>query len=81
MMNTTDTSSLANPSLVMHDKFYQSLIVDPSINLSCSHRAMLHDEKDYPDMERFNPERFFKDGLPDLTVRDPATIMFDFGRR
>ena len=42
---------------------------------------MLHDEADYPDPESFKPERFLKDGLPDLTVRDPATITFGFGRR
>ena len=42
---------------------------------------MLHDEKDYPDPERFNLERFLKNGLSDLAVRDPATIMSGFGRR
>ena len=42
---------------------------------------MLHDEKDYPDPESFKPERYLKDGLPDLTVRDPTTIVFGFGRR
>ena len=46
-----------------------------------SHRVMLHDEKDYPDPERFNLERFLKNGLSDLAVRDPATIMSGFGRR
>ena len=42
---------------------------------------MLHDENDYPDPESFKPERYLKDGLPDLTVRDPTTIVFGFGRR
>jgi Cytochrome P450 len=44
-------------------------------------RAMLRDENDYSDPESFTPERYLKNGLPDLTVRDPATIMFGFGRR
>ena len=42
---------------------------------------MLRDENDYPEPESFKPERHLKNGLPDLTVRDPATIMFGFGRR
>ena len=42
---------------------------------------MLHDENDYPDPESFKPERYLKNGLPDMTVRDPATIVFGFGRR
>lgn len=42
---------------------------------------MLNDENDYPDPESFKPERYLKNGLPDLTVRDPATIAFGFGRR
>jgi cytochrome P450 len=42
---------------------------------------MLHDENDYPDPESFKPERYLKNGLPDLTVRDPTTIVFGFGRR
>lgn len=42
---------------------------------------MLHDENDYPNPESFKPERFLKNGLPDMTVRDPATIAFGFGRR
>lgn len=42
---------------------------------------MLRDKKDYPDPESFKPERYLKNGLPDLTIRDPTTIVFGFGRR
>ena len=42
---------------------------------------MLRDENDYPDPESFKPERYLKNDLPDLSVRDPTTIMFGFGRR
>lgn len=42
---------------------------------------MLHEEFDYPDPFTFNPERFLKDGKPDLDVLDPAEIAFGFGRR
>ena len=63
---------------------FSSLIVDLRqfglLNSVCP-RAMLRDENDYPEPESFKPERHLKNGLPDLTVRDPATIMFGFGRR
>lgn len=44
-------------------------------------RAMLHDENIYPEPDKFNPERFLKNGYPDLSVRDPTTLAFGFGRR
>ena len=61
----------------MHGEFLSNFSIANSVLL----RAMLHDETDYPDPESFKPERFLKNGLPDLTVRDPAAIVFGFGRR
>ncbi|KAL0578653.1 hypothetical protein V5O48_003353 [Marasmius crinis-equi] len=44
--------------------------------------AMLHDENTYPDPYSFKPERFIgADGKLDLAVKDPASILFGFGRR
>lgn len=43
--------------------------------------AMMNDEADYPDPEIFNPERYLRDGYPDLSVRDPTSLAFGFGRR
>lgn len=42
---------------------------------------MLHDPEDYPEPERFNPDRFIKNGKIDTEVRDPRTLAFGFGRR
>ena len=41
---------------------------------------MLRDENDYPDPERFKPERYLSNGFTDL-VHDPTTIMFGFAHR
>ncbi|KAH8077107.1 cytochrome P450 [Cristinia sonorae] len=44
--------------------------------------AILHDPNDYPEPEKFMPERYLdKDGKIDLNVRDPTAVAFGFGRR
>ncbi|KAL1672541.1 cytochrome P450 [Schizophyllum commune] len=44
--------------------------------------SMAHDEKAYPDPHAFKPERYLDaDGKLDPNVRDPAEIIFGFGRR
>ncbi|KAI0340922.1 cytochrome P450 [Trametopsis cervina] len=43
--------------------------------------AMLYNPKDYPNPEKFYPDRFLKDGRIDKTVRNPADMAFGFGRR
>lgn len=43
---------------------------------------ILHDEEMYPEPLRFNPDRYFEDdGQWDVKVRDPASVVFGFGRR
>ena len=45
------------------------------------HRAMLNNERVYPEPREFKPERFLKNGNLDTSVRDPMEIAFGFGRR
>lgn len=43
---------------------------------------MLHDPNVYPHPDEFRPERFLTpDGQLDPSVRDPALVVFGFGRR
>jgi cytochrome P450 len=51
------------------------------ISQTLLHRAMLNDEKDYPEPHKFRPERFLKNGKLDSSVRDSMDIAFWFGRR
>ena len=44
-------------------------------------RAMLNDERDYPEPREFRPERFLRNGQLDESVRDSMGIAFGFGRR
>lgn len=57
----------------------------PSVIVFSSHgcyRAILHDEKHYPDPFTFNPDRYFRpDGTFDPNVLDPSVAAFGYGRR
>lgn len=44
-------------------------------------RHILRNPQDYPEPDRFNPDRFMKDGAINTEVRDPNTLAFGFGRR
>ncbi|KAL5536335.1 hypothetical protein ACEPAF_156 [Sanghuangporus sanghuang] len=42
---------------------------------------MTHDERNYADPNRFNPDRFARAGESEATILDPSAIVFGFGRR
>lgn len=44
-------------------------------------RAIMHDPKRYPEPDRFEPERFLKDGKLEVNGIDPSGVIFGFGRR
>ena len=41
----------------------------------------MHDPEMYPDPDKFIPERYLKDGKANPAVRDPASVIFGYGRR
>ncbi len=41
----------------------------------------MHDEAEYPEPDRFLPERFLKDGKLNPDIRDPSDFIFGYGRR
>jgi len=51
------------------------------VSTTLFHRAMLNDERDYPEPREFRPERFLRNGKLDHSIRDPMDIAFGFGRR
>ena len=57
------------------------LPLDIELSLFLLNRAMLNNERDYPEPHEFKPERFLKNGELDSSVKDPMEIIFGFGRR
>ncbi|KAF4616302.1 hypothetical protein D9613_008357 [Agrocybe pediades] len=73
---------MAIPHLLEKDDEYLGYHIPAQSVVIVNVWAMLHDPQTYPDPEAFKPERFLKpDGTLDMSVRDPATVAFGFGRR
>ncbi|KAH9889919.1 cytochrome P450 [Cubamyces lactineus] len=43
--------------------------------------AVMHNPQYYPEPDKFDPDRFIRDGKLDPDVLDPASFVFGFGRR
>ncbi|THH19224.1 hypothetical protein EUX98_g8816 [Antrodiella citrinella] len=70
------------PHAVIADDVYNGYHIPKGTAAIPNVWGMLHDPEDYPDPERFFPDRFIgEDGQINPTVRDPSTIAFGFGRR
>ncbi|KAK7687641.1 hypothetical protein QCA50_008856 [Cerrena zonata] len=66
---------------VIRDDEYKGLFIPKGTMIIANQWAMLHDPDDYPEPERFNPDRFIRGGGLDPDVRSPTMISFGFGRR
>ncbi|KAF8811640.1 cytochrome P450 [Phlegmacium glaucopus] len=63
------------------DDVYEGYYIPNGSIVICNSWAMLYNEDEYPDPYAFKPERFIKNGQLDPNIRDPALIVFGFGRR
>lgn len=72
---------LAFPHCSTEDDEYQGYFIPKGSLVFGNAWSILHDPKEYPDPERFNPERFLEDGRINPNVRDPRVAAFGFGRR
>ncbi|CAL1701205.1 unnamed protein product [Somion occarium] len=80
-MRWTVALPLGVPHKVTQDDEYNGFFIPKNTTVIANAWAMLHDPDDYPEPERFVPERFMKDGRLDPNVRSPLSIAFGFGRR
>ncbi|KAK7687643.1 hypothetical protein QCA50_008858 [Cerrena zonata] len=69
------------PHTVIRDDEYKGFFIPKDAMIVANQWAMLRDPEDYPEPDRFRPERFIKDGKLNNDVRDPTSISFGFGRR
>ena len=80
------TMAIISPPILLYsptngDGHLLPIDIEFSILKPLLYRAMLNDERDYPQPQIFKPERFLKDRQLDSSVRDPMDIAFGFGRR
>ncbi|KAI8998876.1 cytochrome P450 [Trametes punicea] len=70
------------PHRLIEDDIYNGYYLPKGSLVVANAWAILHDEKVYPDAERYSPERFLRsDGTINPVVRDPSSVAFGFGRR
>ncbi|EMD33335.1 hypothetical protein CERSUDRAFT_67997 [Gelatoporia subvermispora B] len=63
------------------DSEYEGCLIPKGSIVMANTWAILHNPEEYPDPEKFFPDRFIEDGKINLAVRDPSTISFGYGRR
>ncbi|KAI0644245.1 cytochrome P450 [Trametes meyenii] len=74
-------SPIGVPHRSIEEDVYDGYLIPAGSLIIPNQWAMSRDESEYPEPDRFSPERFLKDGKLDPNVRDPAAFLFGFGRR
>uniref|UniRef100_A0A8H7XQ86 Cytochrome P450 n=1 Tax=Psilocybe cubensis TaxID=181762 RepID=A0A8H7XQ86_PSICU len=70
---------LGVPHRVTEDNYYKGYLIPKGATNNTFHRAMTHDEEDYPEPYTFKPERFFDEN--GKLIGDDRVIAYGFGRR
>ncbi|KAI0754765.1 cytochrome P450 [Daedaleopsis nitida] len=82
VMRWHTAAPLGVPHVNIADDVYEGYFIPKDSIILPNAWAMSHDEATYFQPEEFIPERFLtEDGEPNTKVRDPASIIFGFGRR
>ncbi|KAI0825169.1 cytochrome P450 [Trametes gibbosa] len=72
---------LGIPHRLMEDDEYKGHFIPKGSIVLANIWAIAHNPRTYADPDRFNPDRYFKDGAWDSSVLDPTSYIFGFGRR
>ncbi|KAI0092433.1 CyP450 monooxygenase [Irpex rosettiformis] len=72
---------LSLPRRALVDDHYEGYFIPKGTLILANVWHILRDPQEYPDPDRFYPDRFMKDGALNSDVRDPNTVAFGFGRR
>ncbi|EMD33342.1 hypothetical protein CERSUDRAFT_117962 [Gelatoporia subvermispora B] len=63
------------------DSEYEGCLIPKGSIVMANTWAILHNPEEYPDPDKFFPDRFMKDGKINSAVRDSSTASFGYGRR
>lgn len=74
-------SPMGVPHAVTEEDIYRGYRIPAGTIIIVNAWALLRDKTAYPEPEVFKPERFLLHGRLNPAVRDPADIIFGFGRR
>ncbi|KAI0372695.1 cytochrome P450 [Pilatotrama ljubarskyi] len=69
------------PHCSIADDEYKGCLIPGGSIVIANQWAMSRDPVQYPDPERFSPDRFLFNGKLNPVVRDPSSFVFGFGRR
>ena len=80
-MRWQSVAPLGIPHRSLEDDEFNGYFIPKGSAVFANLWAFSRNEREYPNSETFNPERFLKDGRINPDVQDPSTFVFGYGRR